>query len=304
MTRTAARFDAALGVAVPAGCELRFESLPDAPFGVVVRGIEWQRPNRATVATLMIALRRHLLLVFRGQPSPTEQQLDEFFRGLGRLVLDTDDGRFHYRSHIGPAGPISDMARDSFQYLSRNADNSGSSYYTPGADGQAELVWHNDQSHRPMLKVLSVFEAIDIEESVVPTEFRDHYTAYETLADELRWPLENKQVVFYDPRMAPPNELPRLADAMHPVFTPHPHSGRKAIYVNDFADRIVGLDRADSDRTMACLRAHIDSHAPRYLHRWQPGDMVVWDNVGLQHRRDPVPPLQRRSMRQYGGLAE
>ena len=32
--------------------------------------------------------------------------------------------------------------------------------------------------------------------------------------------------------------------------------------------------------------------------------MIVWDNIGLQHRRDAVPGGQHRSMRQYGGLAE
>jgi taurine dioxygenase len=98
--------------------------------------------------------------------------------------------------------------------------------------------------------------------------------------------------------------MPRLADATHPVFTPHPHSGRRALYVNDFADRIVGLNRAQSDSILAELRRHIDAAAPRYTHRWRNGDMVVWDNIGLQHRRDAVPPHQLRTMRQYGGLAE
>ncbi len=196
------------------------------------------------------------------------------------------------------------MARASEQYLSRPADNSGSSLYNPGVDGISELVWHNDQSHRPMRKVVSVFEALDVEPGVTPTEFRDMYTAYEMLPAHLRTMLDPRLVVYYDPRLPGPAEMPRLADATHPVFTAHPHTGRRTIFVNDFADRFTGLTHAESAAAMAELRAHIDANAPRYVHQWETGDMVVWDNLGLQHRRDAVPGGQRRRMRQYGGLAE
>jgi alpha-ketoglutarate-dependent taurine dioxygenase len=294
----------ALGVDAPAPSLLSFRSIPGAAFGVEVNGVEWRRPDNDTVRLLTVALRRHLLLVLRGQRSPSETELDDFLRGFGRLVLETDDGAAHYRGHLNLGGPASEMAQASTQYMSRATDNSGSTHYTPGADGIAELVWHNDQSHRPMLKVLSVFEALDVEDGVVPTEYRDHYTAYETLPADLRGALEHRQVAFFDPRLPGPDEMPRLADATHPVFTPHPHTGRRALYVNDFTDRIVGMSRAESDETLALLRRHIESHAPRYAHQWRSGDLVMWDNVGLQHRRDAVPPNQRRHMRQHGGVAE
>ena len=73
---------------------LQFSKL-DAPFGVVVRGLEWGTPDAATVAELTRALRRHLLLVFRGQPSPDHDQLNGFFRAFGQLLLETEDGTFH-----------------------------------------------------------------------------------------------------------------------------------------------------------------------------------------------------------------
>lgn len=298
------RWSPALGLDVPAGCDLEFVGLPDAPFGIEVRGIRWTTPDATTVRLLQTALRRHLLLVLRGQPRATEDELDTFFGGLGRLVLDTEDGAAHYRGHLHLGGPASEMAEGSRQYLQRATDNRGSSMYAPGEDGIPELVWHNDQSHRPMRKVLSVFEALDVEDDVVPTEFRDQYTAYETLPLATRAGLEHRQVIYFDPRLPSPDELPRMADATHPIFTPHPHTGRRTIYVNDFADRIAGMNRAESDTILTGLRAHIAAHAPRLLHRWRTGDVVVWDNVGLQHRRDAVPGGQRRHMRQHGGVAE
>jgi alpha-ketoglutarate-dependent taurine dioxygenase len=304
MPHATSRWSTGLGVEIPASCPLEVHPLPGMPFGAVVEGIVWERPDAETVHLLTLALRRHLLLVFRGQPSPTQAELDTFFGAFGRLVLATEDGAAHYAGHLHRGGPASEMAKQSEQYLSRTADNSGSSIYNPGADGIAELVWHNDQSHRPMRKVVSVFEAIDVEPGVTPTEFRDLYTAYEMLPQHLRTLLEHRLTVYYDPRLPSPAEMPRLADATHPVFTPHPHTGRRTIFVNDFADRFTGLTHAESTATMAELRAHIEANAPRVVHQWQTGDMAVWDNIGLQHRRDAVPGGQRRHMRQYGGLAE
>lgn len=300
---TLLRPDPALGVPLPAGCTLRFSTLPDTAFGVIVEGLTWGRPDAATVDLLTLALRRHLLVVLRGQVRPTEDQLDEFFGAFGRLVLATEDGAAHYASHLHQ-GTVAGMAVETQRYLTRAADNRGSSIYDPGEDGASELVWHNDQSHRPMRKVVSVFEALEVDDGVVPTEFRDMYTAYETLPVALRTLLENRLVVYYDPRLPSPAEMPRLADATHPVFTPHPHTGRRTIYVNDFADRFTGLTHAESAETMDALRAHVDTHAPRVAHQWRSGDIAVWDNIGLQHRRDAVPGGQKRHMRQYGGLAE
>jgi len=295
-----------VGLPLPAGSTLRFRPLPDGPFGVEVTGLVWGRPDPDTVRLLSAALRSRLLLVLRGQTSPSEAQLDEFLRGLGRLVLETEDGREHYKGHLykGDGGPASDLKREMRSYQHRAEDNSGSTYYDPAATGASELVWHNDQSHRPMLKVISVLEALDFEEVTVPTQFRDTYVAAETLPPETRSALAARQAVYFDPRLPPPSELPRACDAMHPVVICHPHTGRRALYVNDYADRVAGMDRGESDELLSRLRLHLDAHAPLYEHQWRTGDIVMWDNLGVQHRRDPVPAGQRRRMRQHGGVAE
>jgi len=302
-TATGTQFCEALGLPLRTNSPLRFSRLPETPFGVEVRGVDWSRPDEESARLISIAMRRHLLLVLRGQPIATDEQLDTFFRGLGRLVLDTEDGRAHYGAHIG-MGPASEEKKKMQDFLSRKADNTGSTYYNPGGEGISELAWHNDQYHKPMLKIVSVFEALEVEPNVVPTEFRDTYTAYEMMPTDLRAALEHKNIIYFDPRLPPPSEMPRLCDSMHPIFQAHPHSGRKSVLVNDFSDRIAGVNRAESDAMLKEVRDYLDATAPKLVHQWTSGDMVVWDNIGLQHRRDAVPPLQKRKMRQYGGLAE
>ena len=263
----------------------------DAPFGAEVRGVSWDDPSPEVVATLTRWLRSKLLLVLRGQPSPTRDQLDGFFSHFGRLMSQTYDGAFHY-------GTFSDDAKEFVQ----RRDNTN--YVLNVEGGAVELPWHNDQSHRPQLKVLSVLEALEVEDAATPTEFRDMYVAYETLPTDLRWLLSHKQGVFFNPRQPPPAEQPRLADAMHPVFTPHPHSGRVCLYVNGYTHRIVGFDLDESDRLLARLAEHAEASAPVHTHAWRDGDLVMWDNVGVQHRRPHVVPGERRTLRQYEGVAE
>jgi alpha-ketoglutarate-dependent taurine dioxygenase len=286
-------------------CGLRFRRMPEAPFGVEVSGFAWGQPDADTSRVITSALRSHMLLVLRGQSSPSEAELDDFLRGLGRLVLETEDGREHYKLHLhNNDDPVGRLKKEMRAYQHRSDDNTGSTFYDPMASGASELVWHNDQSHRPMLKVISLLEAVDFDEVTVPTQFRNAYVAAETLPLDVRAAIAHRQGIYFDPRLPSPSESPRASDAMHPLLVAHPHTGRQALYVNDFLDRVAGMDRAESDELLGTLRRHIDANAPRYDHRWQTGDIVMWDNIGLQHRRDPIPAGQRRRMRQHGGVAE
>jgi taurine dioxygenase len=275
----------------PSRTGLQFTRL-DGPFGLEVRGIEWNEPDADMVAELTRALRRNLLLVFRGQPSPTHDQMNTFFRTLGQLLLETKDGTFHYDR----------FSKDQSQMVHRRADGN---YLVATDEGMSELGWHNDQSHKPQYKILSVLEAIEFEAGAVPTFYRDMYTVYEMLPREVRTRLEGKHGIFFDPRLPGPDDLPRLCDAMHPVFPAHPDSGRRTAFGSDWTmNRIAGMDVEESARTIAYLRDFAEQNAPYYEHHWRPGDFVIWDNFGVQHRRPYMPPGIVRKMRVFEGVTE
>jgi len=272
------------------GGTFTIEPLPQ-PFGALVHGIEWGVPDNDAVFWLTRALRRHLLLVFRGQVSPTHQQLYSFFRPFGRPVTETLDGTAHYNS----------FSKDDQVQIHRKGDFN---YIVNTEEGQAEARWHTDHFHLPQYKVIGVLEALEFSPGAVPTKFRDMYTAYEMLSLEERGPLEYQQTVNFDQRKPDMTKLPRLADSMHPVFANHPHSGRRAIYVNEYTHRIAGMAPERSQETISRLLQHAERTAPVYEHHWQVGDICVWDNVGLQHRRDPATPGLKRRLRAYEGVAE
>ena len=73
-------------------------------------------------------------------------------------------------------------------------------------------------------------------------------------------------------------------EATHPVLRTHPESGRTALFVNsEFTRRFAGMAVEES----AGLLSFLTEHAPRpefcYVHRWRPGDVVMWDNRAAQH---------------------
>jgi len=272
------------------GSKLEFRHI-DAPFGVEVWGVDWDNPGEDDLRLLTQALRRHLLLILKPERAPTHDQLDRFFERFGRLTLNTIDGQFHYNT----------FSKEKTVEIHRREDGN---YLTNTDKGLGELVWHHDHFHRPHLKLMSVIEAIDVEAGAVPTNFRDVYTIYEMLPRELKSLLEFKQYVGFDPRFPGPKENPRLADSMHLIFTPHPHSGRRTMHLNEFSHRIVGFSEQESNELMKTLLDFTDKNAPRYDHHWKTGDICAFDNVGLQHRRDSMTPGIKRVLRAYEGVAE
>lgn len=263
----------------------------DAPFGVEVFGIDWDNPGRDDFRLLTQNLRRQMLLVLKPDKSPTHDQLDRFFERFGRLTVNTIDGSFHYTT----------FSKDKKSEIHRREDGN---YINNTDKGLSDLVWHNDHFHRPHLKLMSVLEAIDVGPEAVPTMFRDMYTVYEMLPSELKNKLEYKQYVGFDPRFPGPAENPRLCDSMHLVLTPHPHSGRKSVFLNEFSYRIVGYSMEESSELMRTILELAEQNAPRYDHVWSTGDICAFDNVGLQHRRDSMKSGVTRVMRAYEGVAE
>jgi len=89
-----------------------------------------------------------------------------------------------------------------------------------------------------------------------------------------------------------PHALAKLSDeqrrsvpeVVHPVVRTHPATGRKCLYINEsFTTEIIGLDKEESDALLQHLCEHCRSERFMYRHRWQAGDLLMWDNCSTQH---------------------
>ena len=84
----------------------------------------------------------------------------------------------------------------------------------------------------------------------------------------------------------------------HPIVRTHPENGRKSIYINPIRiDAIDGMEEADALDLLNELLQHAIQDQFQYRHKWQPGDLVMWDNRCLLHARTDFPRDQRRLLR-------
>jgi taurine dioxygenase len=143
-----------------------------------------------------------------------------------------------------------------------------------------------------------------------PTRFANGRLAYEQLPAPVRDRLEGLQGLFaanYTTTSDEPASARAVRDGLdptwprtvHPVVVPHPVTGERCVYVNEMMTvEILGLDRDEGDALLDLLFARLYDPANIYEHRWRTGDLVVWDNLVVQHARrslrDDVPRTLRR----------
>jgi len=93
----------------------------------------------------------------------------------------------------------------------------------------------------------------------------------------------------------------RLEEMMHfwqLIFVTNPDTGRRALYVSRLMSaKIEGMDEAESRDVLAELCDLIEAPGNVYEHSWQPGDIIVWDNLSTLHARNDWSAEERRTLR-------
>ena len=74
-----------------------------------------------------------------------------------------------------------------------------------------------------------------------------------------------------------------------PVALRHPRTGREMLYVSQQCTiEILGLPRDENERLLGSLFATLYEPESMLQHDWRRGDLVVWDNLAVQHGRGTV----------------
>ena len=146
--------------------------------------------------------------------------------------------------------------------------------------------FHVDTSYVAHPPAYTALRAVTIPRQGGETLFTNQYRAYETLSADMRVYLAGRTIrhVVTGLDLGPDDET----EAEHPVFRPHPLSGRPALYLST-PQRCVEVSGMDASSSAATVR-HLLEHSTRednvHRHAWAPGDVVVWDNACVLHRAD------------------
>jgi alpha-ketoglutarate-dependent taurine dioxygenase len=130
----------------------------------------------------------------------------------------------------------------------------------------------------------------------IPTLFISAATAWDTLPEHLRARVEGRFAVHCqdatDQRRANVGADVLVVDfevkeqLRLPIAYPHPRTGRMLLYVcPQLTHHIEGMSYDESEALLEELFAHMQAPENIYTHEWYEGDLVVWDNIMLQHAR-------------------
>ena len=256
--------------------------LSDA-LGAEIRGIDVSQPiGDATFASIRSAWLAHLVLLFRNQRLD-DAALVRFTSRFGELE---DAPLFHGRRFVD-AHPevmiISNVVVDGRDL---------------GSLGNSEAFWHSDLNFVEQPPDASCLYALEVPPTGGDTGFANMYAAFETLPHDLAVAVAGRRIV-HDARFNSAGYLRevRVPDTPHPIVRTHPDTGRKALYLGRRANaRVEGLADDRSEALLDRLWSHANGRAFTWHHRWQAGDLLIWDNRCTLHRRDAFDASQRRIM--------
>lgn len=134
------------------------------------------------------------------------------------------------------------------------------------------------------------------------TEFASTKAAYEALTDDAKADLEGLRVLHTVTasvrEILPPEALDPSRQALkheHPLVWTR-SNGTRALVIGSTADLISGKSKAESRAVLARLQDWTVQPAFSYLHHWQDGDCVIWDNTSALHRVIPYAENSGRMM--------
>jgi taurine dioxygenase len=162
------------------------------------------------------------------------------------------------------------------------------------------LVWHTDGSWRRRAGQATIIYGEVMPRTGGETHFCDMYGAYERLDATWKARIASLRAVHSldfsrnrrhgeDPMTEEQRRAKPPVD--HPVVRTHPETGRKCLFLGDHAESIVGMPYADGRALIEELNALAPHPDLTYEHRWQPGQLLVWDNRCTMHRATPYDPV-------------
>lgn len=175
-----------------------------------------------------------------------------------------------------------------------------------GGLGSYELVWHTDMSYNPLPPRASLLYALEVPPDGGDTGFLDMYSAYETLPDDLERAIEGRTCIHDSSRNSAGElrkgfqrtlDVRQTPGAVHPLVRRHPVTGRKALFLGRRPGAYIhGLSVEESESLLDAVWKHATQERFAWYQKWRVGDLVMWDNRCVMHRRDAFDESRHRLM--------
>jgi len=272
---------------------MRIDNL-DGPLGAEVSGIDLSAAvPRPEIDAIAAAWRERLVLVFHGQ-TLSDPQLIAFSRNFGALDPPGPN----------PYGEPFNKQHPELNVISNVVENGK----PIGNLGDGEAVWHADMTYVDVPPKAAMLHALEVPppEAGGNTHFANMFAAYAALSPQLKDAIAGK-VAVHDASMNSAGMLRKgyrqvtdvreTVGARHPLVRTDPETGRKALFLGRRPNAyVVGMSVPESEALLDALWVHATQPRFAMCHQWQVGDVLMWNNLSVLHRRDPFDPKSRRVM--------
>ena len=200
-----------------------------------------------------------------------------------------------FSARLGPFGEVPFIATmDEFPEVIRvvkEADE-GAAFNFGGA-------WHSDFSFQNEPPSFTILSAVDVPPWGGDTCFTSMTAAWNSLHEPMQIRLRALNAVHsardaYSPKMQALHTgmsgMQIVCDEsandhrIHPLVPVHPETRKEVLFFNRaYVRDIEGMPSDEAESLMAFLHLHTTDVKFMYRHRWQAGDVVVWDNRSTQH---------------------
>ena len=264
----------------------------EAALGAIVRGIDLSRPLAADeVRTLEHVWRERLVVVLRGQRL-SDPQLIAFSRQFGELDPPGPN----------PYGEPFIREHPDLNVISNVVENGR----PIGNLGDGEAVWHADMTYVEVPPRAAVLYALEVPPSGGNTYFANMFAAFDALPTGLKAAAQGR-IAVHDGSTNSAGMLRKgykkvtdvreVEGARHPLVRTDPRTGRKALFLGRRPNSyVIGLAVPESEALLDALWAHATKPQFAMCHAWQVGDVLMWNNLCVLHRRDPFDASSRRVM--------
>lgn len=249
-----------------------------------------------TFAPIQAAMDQYGAIVIKG-PTLTQEQQIAFAQNFGTLEGDTilkTDRKMRIAPQLADISNLDEKNKVFGHNDRRRMFNLGNQ------------LWHTDSSFKRIPAKYSGLHAHSVTPEGGETQIADTRAAHDALPQKLKDQIEDlvsEHSIFCSRQKLgftdfTEEERAALPPVHRPLVRKHPASGRKAIYVASHSSHILGMEVPDGKMLLRELIEHCTQREFVYTHKWEVGDLLIWDNRCTLHRGRPFDEAKhRRDMR-------
>lgn len=255
------------------------------PLGAEIHGLAPDHVDELDRTRLREAFLEYGVLLARGLTDLTPEQHVEITRIFGE-------------PSIHPIPTIRLKGHPEIIVLAGDANESLAEDDPAGEEVVGQIPWHSDLTYTDSPSRGSLLLARVVPPELGETGYIDTAAVYDALPDALRTRIAGRRAIHSlgpiqealksaartDAEMEG-GDAPVFESVTHPLVHQHPESGRSVLNISPaFLQGIEGLPTRESDSLVEDLKGFALQDRFVYLHEWQVGDLVFWDNWRTMHR--------------------